>query len=64
MLKIWDKQHPGRLESIFRGLQNIAPSQLADGNWFDFTGLEEIRRAHTDESHAFQSPDPSGRIER
>lgn len=40
MLKIWDTQHPGRIESIFTGLQNIAPSQLADTDLFDFVNLD------------------------
>ncbi len=40
MLAGWDQQFPGRLESIFSGLQNIAPSQLMDSNLFDFMGLK------------------------
>jgi tRNA 2-thiocytidine biosynthesis protein TtcA len=40
MLKSWDKQFPGRLETIFTSLQNVAPSQLADRELFDFAGLE------------------------
>lgn len=39
MLKAWDKQFPGRLETIFTSLQNVAPSQLADRNLFDFVNL-------------------------
>jgi tRNA 2-thiocytidine biosynthesis protein TtcA len=39
MLKAWDKQFPGRLETIFTSLQNVAPSQLADTQLFDFPGL-------------------------
>jgi len=39
MLKGWDKQFPGRLETIFTSLKNVAPSQLADTNLFDFTSL-------------------------
>jgi tRNA 2-thiocytidine biosynthesis protein TtcA len=39
MLKGWDKQFPGRLETIFTSLQNVAPSQLADTKLFDFMGL-------------------------
>ena len=39
MLKIWDRQFPGRLETIFTSLQNVAPSQLADTQLFDFVGL-------------------------
>jgi tRNA 2-thiocytidine biosynthesis protein TtcA len=42
MLKGWDKQFPGRLETIFTSLQNIAPSQLADPKLFDFAGLKRI----------------------
>jgi tRNA 2-thiocytidine biosynthesis protein TtcA len=36
----WERKHPGRTESIFRGLQNVQPSQLADRNLFDFMGLK------------------------
>ncbi len=39
MLNEWDKTHPGRVESIFRAICNVAPSQLGDLNLFDFTGL-------------------------
>lgn len=41
MLKRWDKEHPGRVESIFSAIQNIAPSQLADTSLFDFENLEQ-----------------------
>lgn len=45
MLKGWDKQFPGRLETIFTALQNVAPSQLLDAKIFDFTGLKLDGRA-------------------
>jgi len=41
MLRRWDKEHPGRMESIFSSIQNIAPSQLADTSLFDFEHLEQ-----------------------
>ena len=44
MLQQWDKQFPGRVETIFRAICNVAPSQLADTNLFDFAGLEAGRR--------------------
>ena len=40
MLNAWDRQYPGRVESIFKAMQNVAPSQLADPELFDFAGLE------------------------
>ena len=39
MLREWEVQYPGRTESIFRSMRNIAPSQLADGKLFDFESL-------------------------
>ena len=39
MLKQWQHEFPGRVENIFRSMQNIAPSQLADRNLFDFASL-------------------------
>jgi tRNA 2-thiocytidine biosynthesis protein TtcA len=43
MLQQWEREHPGRLESIFSSQQNVAPTQLADPALFDFTGLEALR---------------------
>ena len=40
MLQDWEKIQPGRTENIFRSLQNISPSQLADQNLFNFTDLK------------------------
>lgn len=39
MLSDWEKQYPGRTETIFRAIRNVAPSQLADTGLFDFSGL-------------------------
>lgn len=39
MLRDWDNTHPQRLASIFKALQNVAPSQLADREFFDFENL-------------------------
>ncbi len=49
MLKGWDKQFPGRLETIFTSLQNVAPSQLADTRLFDFAGLALTRNQQIEE---------------
>lgn len=39
MLAEWEKKFPGRTETIFRAIGNVAPSQLADPKLFDFAGL-------------------------
>jgi tRNA 2-thiocytidine biosynthesis protein TtcA len=40
MLQDWEKQHPGRIESMFTALQNVVPSHLMDGTRHDFKGLK------------------------
>ncbi len=39
MLQEWERVSPGRVNNIFRALKNIAPSQLADHQLFDFASL-------------------------
>ena len=45
MLQGWQREHPGRVETIFRAICNVSPSQLADSELFDFSGLEGLRSA-------------------
>jgi len=39
MLREWEREQPGRVAGVFRSLQNVALSQLADSRRFDFDGL-------------------------
>ena len=39
MLAGWEQQDPGRTERLFRSLQNVTPSHLADLKLFDFESL-------------------------
>lgn len=43
MLKQWERQFPGRIDAIFGAIKNVAPSQLADTELFDFAGLTRGR---------------------
>src|SRR6056297_348652 len=43
MLAQWEREYPGRTETIFRSISNVAPSQLADRRLFDFEGLRVER---------------------
>jgi tRNA 2-thiocytidine biosynthesis protein TtcA len=40
MLLEWERKHPGRIETIFRAIGNVVPSNLADMKLFDFAGLD------------------------
>ncbi|MBV1906042.1 MAG: tRNA 2-thiocytidine(32) synthetase TtcA [Pseudomonadales bacterium] len=44
MLQKWDKDFPGRVESIARSIRNVSPSHLGDHDLFDYLNLR------TDES--------------
>lgn len=41
MLAQWERQHPGRIQTIFRSLSHVAPSQLCDPALFDFAALTD-----------------------
>jgi tRNA 2-thiocytidine biosynthesis protein TtcA len=43
MIAAWEQAHPGRTDVMFRALQHVSPSQLADRALFDFEGLEALR---------------------
>lgn len=48
MLIGWEREFPGRIDSIFGAIKNISPSQLADVSLFDFTGLQLDRGTLSD----------------
>jgi tRNA 2-thiocytidine biosynthesis protein TtcA len=45
MLADWEREFPGRTESIFSALRNVEPEHLADTRRFDFGGLDARRVA-------------------
>ncbi len=40
MLNTWDRQYPGRLETMFSAMQNITLSHMSDPKLFDFKGIK------------------------
>lgn len=40
MMQQWDKKFPGRLETMFRSIQNVQLSHLADTSRYDFINLK------------------------
>ncbi len=53
MLNDWERDFPGRSSSIFRAMQNVSPSQLADSGLFDFNNLS-IDRAEAKPFYPFE----------
>ena len=50
MLREWEREFPGRTETIFKSLNNVSPSQLADRDLFDFETLSLQRESGSDVS--------------
>ncbi|NET51192.1 MAG: tRNA 2-thiocytidine(32) synthetase TtcA [Merismopedia sp. SIO2A8] len=47
MLNQWETETPGRIDSLFRSLQNVVPSHLADTELFDFSQLTTEFATHS-----------------
>ena len=43
MLAQWEREYPGRTESIFRSIRHVSPSQLGDPGLYDFSNLRVER---------------------
>jgi len=53
MLQGWARHHPGRIETMFRSLQNIVPSHLLDTSKYDFSGIKVTNQPVADGDIAF-----------
>ncbi|MBR9906601.1 MAG: tRNA 2-thiocytidine(32) synthetase TtcA [Gammaproteobacteria bacterium] len=59
LLKQWDRQFPGRIESMFSALQNVVPSHLADASLFDFKTIAADGVENADGDTAFDHSTPT-----
>jgi tRNA 2-thiocytidine biosynthesis protein TtcA len=57
MLHAWEKEFPGRVETIFNSLQRVAPSHLLDRKLFDFAAVAAGSLAPEDGDKAFDPED-------
>jgi tRNA 2-thiocytidine biosynthesis protein TtcA len=55
MMQQWERQYPGRTETMFTALQNVVPSHLMDAKRFDFKGVQTTGVADTDGDRAFDA---------
>ncbi len=53
MLRDWEKQYPGRTETMFTSLQNVVPSHLMDVNRYDFKNIKITGQADVDGDKVF-----------
>ena len=57
LLREWEKHHPGRVETILTGIQNVQPSHLLDRALYDFAAVAATGIAPEDGDRAFDPPD-------
>src|SRR5688572_8391736 len=58
MLEAWEKESPGRIETIARALGDVRPSQLGDPKLFDFLALGRHGDAPLPDAHAWLAGEP------
>lgn len=58
MLDAWERESPGRIETIARALGDIRPSQLSDPKLFDFLALGARGDAPLPDAHAWLAGTP------
>lgn len=56
MLQDWQNRFPGRIESMFKAMQNIVPSHMLDQSLFDFKSLSSDSDYHGEADIAFDAP--------
>ncbi|WP_417658339.1 tRNA 2-thiocytidine(32) synthetase TtcA [Pseudidiomarina sp.] len=59
LLKQWDRQYPGRIESMASALQNVVPSHLADTALFEFKSIQATGEENSDGDTAFDHSTPT-----
>ncbi len=63
MMDTWERETPGRIETIARALGDIRPSQLSDPNLFDFLSLGHRDGAALPDAHAWLAGEPHAHAE-
>lgn len=59
MMDEWEREHPGRIETVARALGDIRPSQLADPKLFDFLALGRHSEGALPSAHDWLAGEPA-----
>ena len=62
MMDAWERETPGRIETIARALGDIRPSQLSDPTLFDFLSLGHRDGAALPDAHAWLTGEPNAAL--
>ncbi len=66
MLREWERQHPGRVDNMFKAMAHVVPSHLMDRQLFPFTTLQAtgVPQAEGDRAFDFEpcAPTPSSSV--
>ena len=57
LLRAWEKEYPGRVETVFNSLQRVTPSHLLDRKLFDFPAISATGIPAVDGDKAFDAED-------
>lgn len=57
MLQDWQQRFPGRIESMFRAMQNITPSHMLDSSLFNFKDIKQGQDLDGEGDIAFDEPE-------
>ncbi|TAK67609.1 MAG: tRNA 2-thiocytidine(32) synthetase TtcA [Betaproteobacteria bacterium] len=57
LLRLWEKEFPGRVETVFNSLQQVVPSHLLDRKLFDFPAVAAGGVATDEGDKAFDAED-------
>ena len=60
MLRDWERQFPGRVESMFTAMSHVVPSHLMDRNLHPFTTLQAVGVADASGDRAFDEDESCG----
>jgi tRNA 2-thiocytidine biosynthesis protein TtcA len=63
LLHEWERMFPGRVENMFRAMQNVVPSHLADPALFDFDSLRTQETPYADGDVAFDQELPAAQAD-